>query len=74
MDEIATELLGGLNANSRILSVDSVVSVLSAHDDTLIAHTDAIANKFSDLSTALVAQINSDSTFKSALKTALDIA
>ena len=65
--DIATDNLGELNKDSKILSADSVIEALNAHDTTL-------KNKFSDLSTALVAQINENEEFKTALKTALGIA
>ena len=65
--DIATDNLGELNKDSKILSADSVIEALNTHDTTL-------KNKFSDLSTALVAQITENEEFKTALKTALGIA
>ena len=65
--DIATDNLGGLNKDSKVLNADSVIKALNTHDTTL-------KNKFSDLSTTLVAQINENEEFKTALKTALGIA
>ena len=86
--DIATDNLGGLNKDSKILSANSVIEALNTHDATLTTygttlsehgtalteHATAIENKFSNLSTALVAQINENKEFKTALKTALGIA
>lgn len=49
-------------------------TTLSEYGTTLTEHATAIENKFSDLSTALVAQITENEEFKAALKAALDIA
>lgn len=79
--DIATDNLGGLNKDSKILNAESVIEALNTHDTsltthstTLTQHATAIENKFSDLSTTLVAQINENEEFKTALKTALGIA